>query len=130
MKKILGFVIIFFILIGINGRIFAEEKHINLPDPKNHNSVQNELKVGKSYVLLTRDTEEFNGMDFNSFMLDCRGEDYLVQEGIKGNYALTGNGNFVYNEEVGKYSKVVHNGIEKKNYSEIIVNRNYTCNNK
>lgn len=128
MKKFLFVLVILFGLLGMNNVIFAKEEYTNLKDPKNDDGKQDELIINRSdYTYLKSDTEDFNGMDFENFILGCRGEDYLIIEGGDKGYALTGMGDFVANKEVGEYSKVEHKGIKQENYSKTKVGWSFTC---
>lgn len=124
-EKIFLFSMVFMIL-GLTSFSFAKEEYTDLKDPKNNISKHDELKVGRTYLLLKSNTEDFNGMDYDVYKLECLGEDFLEKDGtIK--YAQKGNGSFVQHKD-GKYSSVEHKGMTRENYSKLQVGWKFTCN--
>ena len=89
-KKIFLFGI-FLVILGVSSFSLAKEE---LKDPQNTLSNHNELTVNRQYTMLNKFTEDFNGMDYEAYKLECRGEDYLEKDGII-KYAQKGNGEFV-----------------------------------
>lgn len=127
MKKILCSL---FMICFIFNFSYAKEIYTDLKDPKNTQNIEDTLKPNRSdYAYLTSNTEDFNGMGFKSFSYGCRGEDYLETENSKGEYSITGRLDFVSNSD-GKYSKVVHKGMDIQNYSKTIVGWSYSCHDR
>lgn len=126
MKKILFLFSIFLMILGVNNFSFAKEEYTDLKDPQNISSNHDELKVGVQYPMLKSDTEDFNGMDYSVYELECRGEDYLKKDEGSTKFAKKGSGDFVAHS-LGEYSEVTHEGIDRSNYSKIVVGWSFTC---
>ena len=109
MRKKVYFLVGLFILIGMTG-IGIVKAQESKKDPKNIDAAHKELTINQNYKKITKDTVDFNGIDFESFNLDCRGEDLLEKV-----------------DDLGEYEGVTHNGIKRTNYSSEVVNREYRC---
>ena len=125
MKKVLCMLLMISLMINFG---YAKEQYTNLKDPKNIEGKENTLTQSRGdYTYLTASTQDYNGMGYESFSYECRGEDYLEVEGGAGGYAITGKLGFI-KLNGGKYTNIQHKGLDIKNYSQTIgVNLAYSC---